>query len=69
MLKLSNVVWPDEAYNTWTYVDDIAISRCYPEESDYGPVVVGWLKQGSRTTLSTWCRCAISVTKGVAYHW
>ncbi len=24
-LKLSNVVWPDEAYNTWTYVDDIAI--------------------------------------------
>ena len=24
-LKLSNIVWPDEAYNTWTYVDDIAV--------------------------------------------
>jgi hypothetical protein len=25
-LKLSNVVWPDEAYNTWTYVDDVQIA-------------------------------------------
>ncbi|MER2598111.1 MAG: hypothetical protein ABTQ73_01150, partial [Caldilineales bacterium] len=24
-LKLTNVVWPDEAYNTWTFVDDIII--------------------------------------------
>jgi hypothetical protein len=25
-LKLSNVVWPDEAFNTWTYVDDVQIA-------------------------------------------
>lgn len=25
-LNLSNVIWPDEAYNTWTYVDDIALA-------------------------------------------
>jgi Leucine-rich repeat (LRR) protein len=24
-VKLSNVVWPDEAYNTWTYVDDVQV--------------------------------------------
>lgn len=25
-LNLTNIVWPDEAYNTWTYIDDIAIN-------------------------------------------
>ena len=26
MLKLSNIVWPDEAYNTWTFVDDVMVA-------------------------------------------